>query len=158
MQTNVALPLGPLPLDTLLPGTGRQSPLQGGGSLSGRHLPDSASPAHSAAARADAAREFESVFVSMMLKTMRQSMSEDMFAGDDSDTFGGMFDSFMGQHIAEHGGIGMARLFAEAGVSGTASANNVLAGTQITGAVSHQDKLTNMEPLKAYKNAAALAE
>ena len=57
------------------------------------------------------AKDFESVFISLMLKTMRESMSEDMFPGDGSDTFGGMFDSFMGQHIAENGGIGLNRFF-----------------------------------------------
>lgn len=56
-------------------------------------------------------KDFESVFVSMMLKSMRQSMSSDMFPGDGSDTFGGLFDSFMGQHIADSGGIGLDRFF-----------------------------------------------
>ena len=55
--------------------------------------------------------DFESLFVSMMLKTMRESMSKEMFAGDGSDTFGGLFDSFMGQHIAEQGGLGLTSLF-----------------------------------------------
>lgn len=58
-----------------------------------------------------AAEEFEAVFVSLMLKSMRQSMSKEMFQGDDSDTFGGLFDSFMGQHIAEQGGIGLNQFF-----------------------------------------------
>ena len=57
------------------------------------------------------AKDFESVFISMMLKSMRESMSSDMFPGDGSDTFGGMFDSFMGQHIAESGGIGLGQFF-----------------------------------------------
>ncbi|MEO1983548.1 MAG: rod-binding protein, partial [Fuerstiella sp.] len=135
-----------LPLSSLSPEMSQRSPLQGGGSLSGKRLPDAAS----------VAREFESVFVSMMLKTMRQSMSKDMFAGDDSDTFGGMFDAFMGQHIAENGGIGMAKLFAEAGVSG--NAGSVLNGTRATDAVSSQVKPLQEEKLKAYKDAAALAE
>ena len=56
------------------------------------------------------ARDFEALFVSMMLKTMRESMSQDMFSGDGSDTYGGLFDSFMGQHIAEQGGIGLSTL------------------------------------------------
>ena len=56
------------------------------------------------------AKDFEALFVSMMLKTMRESMSQDMFAGDASDTYGGLFDSFMGQHIAENGGFGLSAL------------------------------------------------
>ena len=60
--------------------------------------------------RADkAAKEFESIFVSMMIKEMRQTQSgEGLFPGDNSDTFGGMFDMLMGQQIAEGGGIGLA--------------------------------------------------
>ncbi|MCA9051227.1 MAG: rod-binding protein [Planctomycetaceae bacterium] len=67
-----------------------------------------------AASVGKAAREFESVMMSMMLKTMRESMSQDMFSGDQSDTFGGMFDMFLGQHLAEHGGVGLSRLVADA--------------------------------------------
>ncbi|WP_437192234.1 rod-binding protein [Planctomicrobium sp. SH527] len=62
------------------------------------------------------AKQFESLFVSMLVKEMRQSSgSEDgLFPGDSSDTYGGMFDMFMGQHIAENGGIGMAESIREA--------------------------------------------
>ena len=56
-----------------------------------------------------AAREVEGLFVSMLLKQMRQSGSEDgMFAGESSDTLGGMFDLYLGKYIAESGGIGLA--------------------------------------------------
>ena len=55
--------------------------------------------------------QFESLFVSMMLKEMRQSMSEDgMFAGDSSDIYGGLFDMFLGQHIASQGAFGISDL------------------------------------------------
>ncbi|MEZ6061517.1 MAG: rod-binding protein [Planctomycetaceae bacterium] len=65
-----------------------------------------------------AARDFEALFVSMMLKEMRKSVSGDgLFAGDASDTFGGMFDSFMGEHIAASGGIGLSRIFHSAGTA-----------------------------------------
>ena len=84
------------------------------------------------------AKDFESVFVSLMLKTMRQSMSEDMFAGDNSDTFGGMFDMYMGQHIAENGGIGLSRFFDSlAKVSGGRSPGD--ATSNVPG--SHQSQL-----------------
>ncbi|MEQ9408595.1 MAG: rod-binding protein [Fuerstiella sp.] len=63
------------------------------------------------------AKQFESVFVSMMLKSMRESMSKDMFEGDSSDTFGGLFDSFLGEHIAEHGGFGLAEMVLASGAS-----------------------------------------
>jgi Rod binding domain-containing protein len=54
------------------------------------------------------AQEFESLFVSQLIKEMRQSSEEGLFPGDESDTFGGMFDMFMGRHIAQSGGIGLA--------------------------------------------------
>ncbi len=61
---------------------------------------------------ADVARDFEALFVSMMIKEMRQAGSEEgLFAGDASDTFGGLFDTFMGEHIAAGRGIGLSRLF-----------------------------------------------
>ena len=56
------------------------------------------------------AGEFESVFVSLMLKEMRNTLDgeEGLFGGDQSDTFGGMFDMFMGQHLAEAKSLGIA--------------------------------------------------
>ncbi len=58
------------------------------------------------------AKQFESLFVSMLVKEMRQTSSgeEGMFPGDSSDTYGGIFDMYMGQHIAENGGLGMAEM------------------------------------------------
>jgi len=56
------------------------------------------------------ARQFEGLFLSMLVKEMRQPSvgGEGLFPGDGSDTYGGMFDTFMGQHLAESGGVGMA--------------------------------------------------
>ena len=52
--------------------------------------------------------ELESVFISTLLKQMRQSMGgESFFPGDKSDTLGGLFDMHMSQFIAENGGIGL---------------------------------------------------
>jgi flagellar protein FlgJ len=56
-----------------------------------------------------AAKMVESMFTSMLLKEMRSTIgSEDGFAGDPSDTIGGLFDQYMGDHLAESGGIGIA--------------------------------------------------
>lgn len=68
------------------------------------------------------AAQLESVFVSMMLKSMRESMSKDMFAGDGSDTFGGLFDSLMADHIAAKGGLGLADMILQSGNSSLAAA------------------------------------
>lgn len=62
------------------------------------------------AAIEDAASEFESVFLSLMLKEMRNTLDSDeggLFGGDGSDTYGGMFDMFMGQHLSESRPLGI---------------------------------------------------
>lgn len=62
---------------------------------------------------AEVMKQFESVMLSMVLKQMRQSASEDgMFPGDNSDTLGGMFDTYMSEHLAESGGFGLMESFA----------------------------------------------
>ena len=62
------------------------------------------------AAIEDAASEFESVFLSLMLKEMRNTLDSEeggLFGGDGSDTYGGMFDMFMGQHLSGSGPLGV---------------------------------------------------
>ncbi len=55
------------------------------------------------------ANGFESMFASLVLKEMRQTLdSGTMFAGDTGDVYGGLFDMYMGQHIAATGGLGIA--------------------------------------------------
>ena len=57
----------------------------------------------------DVGQQFESLFVSMLLKEMRATSSEDgMFAGDSADVYGGLFDTFLGQHVASQGALGIA--------------------------------------------------
>ncbi len=55
--------------------------------------------------------DFESIFMSIMLKEMRNTISNEegggLFAGEGSDTFGGMFDTFLGQHLATSGQLGI---------------------------------------------------
>ena len=56
--------------------------------------------------------DFEALFFSMMLKVMRESISSEsdsgLFAGEGSDTYGGMFDTFIGKHMATTGQLGLA--------------------------------------------------
>ena len=60
---------------------------------------------------AQVAHEFEAMFVSMMMKEMRQAGSDQgLFPGDSGDTLGGLFDMTLGEHIAAAGGIGISRL------------------------------------------------
>ena len=57
------------------------------------------------------AADFESLFVSMTLKEMRQTLQpETLFGSDTSDAYGGLFDLYLGQHIVEAGGFGIANM------------------------------------------------
>lgn len=55
--------------------------------------------------------DFESIFLSLMLKEMRNSISSEegggFFSGEGSDTYGGMFDMFISQHLAESSPLGI---------------------------------------------------
>ena len=72
------------------------------------------------------AEEFESVFLSMLLKNMRATVSEGgLFAGDKSDTLGSMFDLFMSQHLASSESLGVANLLKQTFVDpGSKTENN----------------------------------
>ena len=60
----------------------------------------------------DAAQGFESIFLSMLLKEMRQTLEPgSLFGKDSSDVYGGLFDQFMAQHLAQGKGIGLAQSF-----------------------------------------------
>ena len=55
------------------------------------------------------AKGFESLLASMMLKQMRQTLEPGtLFSGDKSDVLGGLFDLYMGQHMTEGHGLGIA--------------------------------------------------
>ena len=46
----------------------------------------------------DAALQFEELFVSTLLKQMRETLEEGIFSGESSDSLGAIFDMFMGKH------------------------------------------------------------
>jgi len=48
----------------------------------------------------DAALQFEELFVSTLLKQMRETLEEGIFSGESSDSLGAIFDMFMGKHLA----------------------------------------------------------
>ena len=59
-----------------------------------------------------AIKDFEGLFLSMMIKELRQTSSGDgLFPGDASDTYGGMFDMFLGNELAEGKGLGLESMF-----------------------------------------------
>ncbi len=54
------------------------------------------------------ARQVEGLFASLLLNEMRGSGGEGgLFGGDSSDVLGGMFDQYMGQAVADAGGLGL---------------------------------------------------
>ena len=55
----------------------------------------------------EAAKQFESVFMSMILKQMRQTLDNGFFGKENSDSYGAMFDLYMGQHLSDQGGLGI---------------------------------------------------
>lgn len=60
---------------------------------------------------AKVAKDFESMFVSIVLKEMRQTLGEGgLFGNDTGDINGGLFDMFMGKHLVESGGFGVAKM------------------------------------------------
>jgi flagellar hook-basal body protein len=59
----------------------------------------------------NADNRFESLFLSMLLKEMRQDLEpETMFGEENSDVLGGLFDFDLGQHLAKSGGLGIAAM------------------------------------------------
>lgn len=52
-------------------------------------------------------KQFEGMFVTMLLKQMRQSLDGGLFPGDSGDVLGGLFDHYIGEHIANSGGFGV---------------------------------------------------
>ena len=58
----------------------------------------------------DVAEQLEGVFFSMFVKEMRRSMSDgSMFGtGPGADTYKGLFDQMMGEHLGRTGGLGIA--------------------------------------------------
>ena len=61
------------------------------------------------AAAAEVAQQFESMFLQMMLKTMRQaSLAKGLFDGEAMQKYRDMHDQQMAIHLAQSGGIGLA--------------------------------------------------
>ena len=57
------------------------------------------------------ARQVETMFLGLLLKEMRQTLDEEggLFVGDSADVHGGLFDFYMGKHLADAGGVGLAQ-------------------------------------------------
>ena len=57
------------------------------------------------------AKGFESMFLSILIKEMRQTLEPDtMFGQDRSDVLGGLFDYYLGEQMAPAGTLGIAAM------------------------------------------------
>ena len=57
------------------------------------------------------AADFEALFVSLVLKEMRQTLEPGTLVGGDvGDSYGSLFDLYLGKHLAEAGGFGVAEM------------------------------------------------
>ena len=86
--------------------------ISGPGSPSTASLPASlgATPNLNASPEA-VGKQFESMFASMLIKQMRQTLDgESMFGKDGGDVIGGMFDQFLGDHLGRAGGFGIGQM------------------------------------------------
>ncbi|MFQ3217450.1 rod-binding protein [Paraperlucidibaca sp.] len=60
------------------------------------------------------ARQFESVFLQMMLKSMRETVGEGgLFDNESMKTYQGMFDNQLALSLSQQGGIGLANSIAK---------------------------------------------
>ena len=56
---------------------------------------------------ASAAQGFEAVFISMMIKQLRETLQDGLFTKETSDSFGALFDLYMGEHLAQSSPLGV---------------------------------------------------
>ncbi len=53
-------------------------------------------------------QQFESLFLTQIIKEMRQTLEPDgLFGKDGGDVMGGLFDLHLGKHLAQAGGLGI---------------------------------------------------
>ena len=50
---------------------------------------------------------FESMFATLLIKQMRESLEDGLFGNDPGDVLGGLFDHYLGGHMAASGGFGI---------------------------------------------------
>ena len=44
---------------------------------------------------------------------MRQTLDQGLFGDEGSDTYGGLFDMYLGQHLSAAGGLGIDRMISQ---------------------------------------------
>ena len=104
------------------------------------------------------AQQFESLFMQMMLKSMRDAtIKSDLFSSDQMDTYQTMADQQTALSLSQQGGIGLARVLVEQmQVRGQASGAELSEEGQQSTAVDSGIPLTNSAaPVKAFDIPAA---
>ena len=110
------------------------------------------------AALEEVAQQFESLFMQMMLKSMRDAtVKSDLFSSDQMDTYQTMADQQTALSLSQQGGIGLARVLVEQmQVRGQASGAELSEGGQQSTAADSGIPLTNSAaPVKAFDLPAA---
>ncbi len=82
-------------------------------SLNGRPLKVGGAPADKEAVLAKkVGREFEALFVGLMLKSMRSTVGKDLLAGKENneETYRSLLDQEYAKAVAEQGGLGLAKV------------------------------------------------
>jgi flagellar protein FlgJ len=104
------------------------------------------------------AQQFESLFMQMMLKSMRDAtVKSDLFSSDQMDTYQTMADQQTALSLSQQGGIGLARVLVEQmQVRGQASGAELSEeGQQSTAADSGIPLTNSAAPVKAFDLPAA---
>ena len=110
------------------------------------------------AALEEVAQQFESLFMQMMLKSMRDAtVKSDLFSSDQMDTYQTMADQQTALSLSQQGGIGLARVLVEQmQVRGQASGAELSEeGQQSTAAYSGISLTSSAAPVKAFDIPAA---
>lgn len=76
------------------------------GGIASSNIPFSAGAVRSE----EAATAFEAMFASLLVKEMRQTLSDGLFGSDTADVYGALFDQYLGQQLAEGEGLGIKQL------------------------------------------------
>ncbi len=105
------------------------------------------------AALEEVAQQFESLFMQMMLKSMRDAtIKSDLFSSDQMDTYQTMADQQTALSLSQQGGIGLARILVEQmQVRGQVSADELSSESSMPVADESGIPLTNsVAPVKAF--------
>lgn len=106
------------------------------------------------AALKEAAKQFESLFTQMLLKSMRaanKSFGESMFESEQTQFYQDMFDDQMAVHMSQGKGLGLADMLVRQLQQGAPSAGNEASATRDVGSTTRSNSSAVAYPLSASK-------